>query len=38
MTAAKKGVQQGGNLLSGTDEKAFGNVLGRMKSWFGEFF
>jgi len=37
MTAAKKGHQQG-NKLSGSDEKAFANVLGRMKSWFGEFF
>lgn len=37
MVAAKKGHQQG-NKLSGSDEKAFANVLGRMKSWFGEFF
>lgn len=37
MIAARKGHQQG-NVLSGSDEKAFGNVLGRMKSWFGEFF
>lgn len=37
MIAARKGHQQG-NKLSGSDEKAFANVLGRMKSWFGEFF
>ncbi|ADD68959.1 cell division protein FtsA [Denitrovibrio acetiphilus DSM 12809] len=37
MVAARKGHQQG-NKLSGSDEKAFVNVLGRMKSWFGEFF
>jgi len=36
--AAKKGVQGGNKQLSGSDEKAFANVLGRMKSWFGEFF
>lgn len=37
MAAARKG-HQPGNKLSGSDEKAFANVLGRMKSWFGEFF
>jgi len=37
MVAARKGHQQG-NKLSGSDEKAFGNVLSRMKGWFGEFF
>jgi cell division protein FtsA len=37
IVAARKGVQTG-NKLSGSDEKAFGNVLSRMKSWFGEFF
>lgn len=37
MIAARKG-HQPGNKLSGSDEKAFANVLGRMKSWFGEFF
>ena len=37
MVASRKG-HQPGNKLSGNDEKAFTNVLGRMKSWFGEFF
>lgn len=37
MIASRKG-QQSGNKLSGSDEKAFANVMGRMKSWFGEFF
>lgn len=38
MVAARKGHQQGNKLSGGSDEKAFTNVLGRMKSWFGEFF
>jgi len=37
MVASRKG-HQPGNKLSGNDEKAFTNVLGRMKGWFGEFF